>query len=293
MSDPNAPAPRGLLNWWQGLILAVASAILGVVAAVLVMKGDGSSSTNAPSWAMILLRFVPHFLLLFGILADAFTYEGVYWTGTMVGVLATFVAPLLDRVAEGATALFARMFSKGAPSDAAAAVQAGGLLAGLAMKGGDGDYSGCNLMSGADSTSKSGIPQTLTVTSSILAYYIFDLMMNLSVIDAAGAIVAALVLFAGQAAAISGCVDSIGKAVAIAGVYGFIIGGTFYGIMSTWGPEYLPSSVLAGSSTSGGPNGPGGPGRKGMGMSGGANGDGGAGFAGGSGQQAAAASCPR
>ena len=285
MSDPNAPAPRGFLNWWQGLILAVCSAILGVAAAVAIMRGNSASMGSGPSWAMVLLRFVPHFLLLFGVLADAFTYEGVYWTGTMVGVLATFVAPLLDKMAAGALGMIAKLFSK--PGEPA---KGGGLLGSLAtkMKGG-GDYEGCSLMSGAMTADdqKSGVPQTMTVTTSILAYYIFDLITNLSVLDATGAIVASLVLFAGQAAAISGCVDSIGRAAAIAGLYGIIIGGMSFGVISTWAPSYLPSAVLVGSKAAG--NVPNGPGRKGLGMSGGAGGGGG--LASGSGNPASASTC--
>lgn len=287
MSDPNAPAPRGFLNWWQGLILAVCSAILGVAAAVAIMRGNSASMGNGPSWAMVLLRFVPHFLLLFGVLADAFTYEGVYWTGTMVGVLATFAAPLLDKMAAGALGMIARLFTKPGTGEPA---KGGGLLGSLAakMKGG-GDYEGCSLMSGAMTADdqKSGVPQTMTVTTSILAYYIFDLITNLSVLDATGAIVASLALFAGQAAAISGCVDSIGRAAAIAGLYGIIIGGMSFGVINTWAPSYLPSSVLVGSKAAG--NVPNGPGRKGLGMSGGAGGGGG--LASGSGNPASASTC--
>jgi len=287
MSDPNAPAPRGFLNWWQGLILAVCSAILGVAAAVAIMRGNSASVGNGPSWAMVLLRFVPHFLLLFGILADAFTYEGVYWTGTMVGVLATFAAPLLDKLAAGALAMIAKLFTK--PGVEGAVAKGGGLLGSLAakMKGG-GDYEGCSLMSGAMTADdqKSGVPQTMTVTTSILAYYIFDLITNLSVLDATGAIVASLALFAGQAAAISGCVDSIGQAAGIAGLYGIVIGGISFGVINTWAPNYLPSSVLVGSKAAS--NVPNGPGRKGLGMSGG---NGGGGLAGGNGNPASASTC--
>ena len=109
MSDPNAPAPRGFLNWWQGLILAVSSAILGVVAAVYAKGGMSVSGVSGASWAMILLRFIPHFLLLFGILADAFTYEGVYWTGTAVGVGSVFITPFLDAVGGGLARLISTL----------------------------------------------------------------------------------------------------------------------------------------------------------------------------------------
>ena len=203
---------------------------------------------------MTLLRFVPHFLLLFGVLADAFTYEGVYWTGTMVGVVSTFAAPWLDAIGGGVTAMLAKLFTK------EPAATTGGLLAGMAKMRGGGEYLGCSLMSEGKAGS---VPQTLTVSASILAYYIFDLIFNMSVVDAAGAIVAALMLFGGQTMAISGCLDE-GKtmmAAVFAGIYGIIIGGTCYALISSWGPGYLPSTVLVGSITSGG----GAKGRKGSG----------------------------
>jgi hypothetical protein len=199
---------------------------------------------------MVLLRFVPHFLLLFGVLADAFTYEGVYWTGTMAGVLSIPGAMALDWVSGQILGLFTRMTTP----------------QGGQRGGGDDGYPGCTML---DLTGEggSGVPQTLTVTASILFYYIFDLITNLSVLDAAGAIVAALFLFGGQAAAISSCVKDgkIFQSAAFAGIYGMIIGGTFFSIMNTWGPSYLPSTVLAGSKTAG--DNPGGAGRKGLGTS--------------------------
>ena len=246
MSDPNAPAPRGLLNWWQGLILAISSAIIGVVAAVAVMSPGGTMGAG-PSWAMVLLRFVPHFLLLFGVLADAFTYEGVYWTGTMVGVLATIVAPFFDMAAGGAAAAMTKL--RGARA-AAATGDTPKALGGLRTMKGGADYEGCSLMSGGIGN-RAGVPQTLTVTASILSYYIFDLALNLSLLDAAGAIAAALILFGGQVAAISDCVSSPAMAALLGGGYGIAIGGGAFWAVSTWGPRYLPSTVLAGSSGGG------------------------------------------
>jgi len=274
MSDPNAPAPRGLLNWWQGLILAVSSAILGVAGAVAIIKGNGSGASTGPSWAMMILRFVPHFLLMFGILADAFTYEGVYWTGTMVGILAIFAGPLLDLVGQGISAVGAKLFGK--EKTAVATTQIGG-----------GEYPGCEIMS--EKAVYAGSPQTLTVTASILSYYILDLVTNLSLLDAAGAIVAGMALFAGQVAAISdaACVkDRVAMAAFMAGLYGIIIGGVSFGIIGSFAPSYLPSSVIGGSAGGPGRSGPGGKGGKeGMGMSSGSA------LAGGTGKPATASTC--
>ena len=249
MSDPNAAAPRGLLNWWQGLILAASSALFGVIVAIFIKSGS-SVPGAAPSWMMLILRFVPHFLLMFGVLADAFTYEGVYWTGTAVGLAAIPGAYALSMV-------FTQL-----------ARIPGLLMKGGRMRGGaelGGLYPGCSL-TGLDATK--GVPETLVITASILSYYIFDLMFNLSVLDAAGAIVAAIFLFGGQAMAISDCMDSVGTQTALAGLSGAFIGGASYGIISTSVPAFLPSSVIVGSIKGGGvATGGAGPGRGGVGLS--------------------------
>jgi hypothetical protein len=195
---------------------------------------------------MQLLRFVPHFLMLFGILADAFTYEGVYWTGTAVGAVSTFVAP----------------FITGAITRLLAALRE-------AMTGQrGGEYMGQRMLSADEDLSAT--PETLVVTASILSYYIFDLITNLSVIDAAGAIVVALLLFGGQAIAVPGASDKAG----MSGAIGVVIGGASFGLFTAIAPQYLPSTVLAGSKSSGaaGAGGIGGPGRRGIGLSSGAAG---------------------
>lgn len=248
MSDPNAVAPRGLLNWWQGLILAASSALLGVIVTILAKSGSAAPGA-APSWVMLILRFVPHFLLMFGVLADAFTYEGVYWTGSAVGIAAI---PLGNLLAKAFTQL-ARI-----PGLVMGTPNAGGMR----MRGGvEGLYPGCSL-TGLDSTK--GVPETLVITASILSYYIFDLMFNLSVLDAAGAIAVSVFLFGGQAMAISECMESVGSQSALAGLSGVIIGGAAYSVIGYSAPTYLPSNVIAGSVNGGGKGrGAAGPGRGG------------------------------
>lgn len=257
MSDPAAAAPRGLLNWWQGLILAVSSALIGVIVAIFIKSGSAKPG-DAPGWIMTLLTFVPHFLLLFGVLADAFTYEGVYWTGTAVGILSIPAGYALSKVFTQLARIPGLLMGK---SQEGGMGMRGGAIAGL--------YPGCSL-TGLEVVK--GVPETLVMTASILSYYIFDLMFNLSVLDAAGAIAASVFLFGGQALAISQCMESVGTQSALAGVSGAIIGGASYSIMSTWAPTYLPSNVLAGSVAGGGKaKGGGGPGRGGVGLSSGAD----------------------
>jgi len=231
MSDPNALPPRGLLNWWQGLILAASSALLGVIVTIVARSGGGPDA--APSWLMLILRFVPHFLLMFGVLADAFTYEGVYWTGTAIGVAAIPIGSLLAKAFTQLARIPGLVLSK----------EGGGLRK---MRGGEppGLYPGCSL-TGVETSN--GVPETLVITASILSYYIFDLMFNLSVLDAVGAIVAGIVLFGGQAVAISSCMDSPGSQSVLAGLAGLMIGGAGYSIIGYAAPGYLPSNVIGGS----------------------------------------------
>ena len=249
MSDPNAVAPRGLLNWWQGLILAASSALLGVIVTILAKSGSATPGA-APSWVMLILRFVPHFLLMFGVLADAFTYEGVYWTGSAVGIAAIPLGSLLAKAFTQLARIPALVMG----------TQSGG--GGFKMKGGvDGLYPGCSL-TGLDATK--GVPETLVITASILSYYIFDLMFNLSVLDAAGAIVVSVFLFGGQAMAISDCMESVGSQSALAGLSGLIIGGAAYSVIGYSAPTYLPSNVITGGIPGGGKGrGAAGPGRGG------------------------------
>jgi len=233
MSDPNALPPRGLLNWWQGLILAASSALLGVIVTIVARSGGGPDA--APSWLILILRFVPHFLLMFGVLADAFTYEGVYWTGTAIGVAAIPVGSLLAKAFTQLARIPGLVLSKEGA--------AGGVRR---MRGGEppGLYPGCSL-TGVETSN--GVPETLVITASILSYYIFDLMFNLSVLDAVGAIVAGIVLFGGQAVAISSCMDSPGSQSVLAGLAGLMIGGAGYSIIGYAAPGYLPSNVIGGS----------------------------------------------
>lgn len=273
MSSPTLNEPRGLLNWWQGLILAASSALIGVVAALFILKGGGTGATKGPGWAMQLLRFIPHFLMLFGILADAFTYEGVYWTGTAVGVTSTLVAPyikaailrLISAIQEQLSA------SKSTPTT-------GGTI--------PGEYPGLNMLS-MDSEA-ANTAETLIVTASILSYYIFDLVTNLSVLDAAGAIVASFILFGGQTFAIENGTDK----AAYSGALGILIGGACFGLFTSIAPQYLPSAAIPGSKSGNASST--GPGRKGLPMSSGAGGAGGANpLATTNGAPGSAATCPR
>lgn len=227
--------PRGVLNWWQGLILAASSALIGLVAALFILKPGGNNG-SAPGWATQLLRFVPHFLMLFGVLADAFTYEGVYWTGTAIGLISTFIGPYISTAVGNLIGAVKTQMARGGAAE--------------------GEYDGLKMLAMQD-TSDAGTPETLIVTASIMSYYIFDLITNLSLVDSAGAIVAAALLYGGQAFSIEGGANKAFPS----GALGMVIGGSFFGVMSASAPGFLPSSAIPGSKTAGAAGGAAGAGR--------------------------------
>jgi hypothetical protein len=231
-SKLSPPTRKGYLNWWQSLLLAVGSTILGVVASYFAMSGSGASGmTPGPSWIMDLFKFAPHALMLFGLLADTFTYNGVYWTSTAVGVAAVAAHGPLETVTSGAFKLFSKLAGRPYVPPAAP------------LEPTSAGFSGCSVTGGPPGVYA---PQSLTVTVSILIYYIMDLLINRGVIDAVGAILVGLVLLGGQTAAISAdCMRAgITTPLVVSMVYGFIVGSVGYGIVQGWFPALLPSSVI-------------------------------------------------
>jgi hypothetical protein len=157
-SKLSPPTRKGYLNWWQSLLLAVGSTILGVVASYFAMSGSGASGmTPGPSWVMDLFKFTPHALMLFGLLADTFTYNGVYWTSTAVGVAGVAAHGPLETLTSGVFKLFSKLAGKPYTPPAAPLepVSAG--------------FSGCSMTGGPPGVYA---PQSLTITVSILIYYI-------------------------------------------------------------------------------------------------------------------------
>jgi len=247
----------GYLNWWQSLLLAFSCTLVGLIAAYSAMSGV---SVGAPdvSWGRDLLKLTPHALLLFGLMADAITYNGVYWSSTIVGLSAAGLHSPLETMMNSFLALLNNIFKNvmtaaGAGSETAkppATAQAGG--AGYRMSGG-GDYDGCSV-TGAER----GIPdgfrtaQTLVVTVSVISYFFFDLWINRGIINALGTLVAGILLLVGQSMAISSTcfppekkdMRTITSGVLYAMLFGTMIGGGFYSFFQAFYPMYLPSTVI-------------------------------------------------
>jgi hypothetical protein len=92
----------GYLNWWQSLILAFACTLAGVIGAVMASTGGTTlPGGEISTWATDLLKLIPHAMMLFGLMADAITYNGVYWTSTIVGLSAMPLHNPLESILSG------------------------------------------------------------------------------------------------------------------------------------------------------------------------------------------------
>ena len=249
-NNPLALKP-GYLNWWQSLLLAFACTLAGVIAAVMATTQQfDASGVPVGSWVNDLLKLVPHALMLFGIMADAITYNGVYWTSTIVGLSAMPLHGQLEYVINGIVGLFE--MAKSAASASRAKTPAVTVTGeGGGMSGGSA-FTGCGIMGGTiDPTHRTA--QSLVVTASIISYFFMDLWLNRGIINALGVLTLGILLMGGQAMVISDCFKpgdkSLTAGVLYAMVFGVIIGGAYFAFFQSFYPMYLPSTVIPLSNT--------------------------------------------
>lgn len=243
-----SPDMSGTLNWWQSILLAGTSALFGVVAVVMAQSGSGASPKP-----QVLFRYVPHFLLLFGILADAFTYQGVYWTSTVVGLSGYAGGPKLEWIIGNVMNAVAYGYKRSRGASAEDANAAFSAPAGKPIAQ-DGTYDGCTFGGGSPVTV--AVPPTLTASSSVMWYYIIDSIDNRGFPSAIGTMVAFMALYGAQVMSIMGCMTNLGSGAGWGLVYGLIVAGILYSLIKSFGPQFLPSSVVN-AGGSGGPSGTG------------------------------------
>ena len=268
--SPKPPQPLYPdVPWWAVLVASIVFLVLGLIIGVYTgafpsVSGVGSGG----SLAMDTIAYLPHIILLFGVLADMFTLEGVWSIPSLVGLLSIFANALFKYFWKGIDALFdsgVEVFKKaagtGTPPGQAPAGQSGN---GRSKKGGasfSGKYDGCAVQ-GFESFNSAYAPQTLVVTASVFSYYCFDLIRNRGWINSIAAILGFLVLYIGEVVIIDlnvtensgkqakGCsVDGDIKATPGQGIRAFfeglLFGGVSYGIVQTYAPNRLPSSTIS------------------------------------------------
>lgn len=212
------------------------------------------------------IGYLPHIMLLFGVLADAVTQDGVYSIASLIGLLSIFanwllgffwsavgevVQSLRELTTSGSVAEsgpFAQVGQSNPVRDAAAArrAQQRGMTGGGRPGDFSGNYDGCDVQGFSAFRSKYA-PQTLVVTATIFSYYIFDLIRNRGWAHGGTPLGIFLVLFLAQVAVIGECsTEELGRwaKAGVAAVEGLFIGGTSYSVVQAYYPKWLPSSAL-------------------------------------------------
>jgi hypothetical protein len=256
------PAPKPLYPdtpWWTNLITAFVTAAISILATAYALGGIGGPSgpTEIPAAAGIAIdtvTYMPHILLLFGVLADMFTYQGVWSIPSLVGLLSIFLNYFMQYFWKGLEEIWnsgkkvATVGSTPPPPVVGGGKKGGAIFPPAFFK----KYDGCSVQ-GFDGWKTPFAPQTLVVTATVFSYYVIDLIRNRGWLNALASLlmfgffyimqVAVLVMTGG-----CGSPDAQYSDMATAGMAlfeGLVFGGSAYGIVQTYYPNRLPSSVIS------------------------------------------------
>ena len=234
-----ATPPPSDVPWWGALILAVLTAIVSVIGTVLFLRGGSASVPGAPPGIgqifTDIITFIPHILILFGVLADIFTLQGCYSIPSLVGLASIPLHKLAEFLWMGVATLLNDVYRL-AMTTPAPATSGGAMSA----------WPGCDIY-GFEYFHSRYAPQGLVVTSTIFWYYLIDLFMNRNILDSIAAIIAFILFFGLETMQLKTCkdfTDSVWIKAFIALSEGFFIGGTGYAIVQSSAPNRLPSAVL-------------------------------------------------
>ena len=245
---------------WSLPVTAVLTAVVSVVATIYAMRpGVTAPGIKPPSALGSLFKdtitYIPHILLLFGVLADMFTYQGVYSIPSLVGLLSIPMNWVMSYFWSGVSEVISKVYEviqwrrSGAipvnPRASLPTVVRGGAIGDFFR-----DYDGCTVQGFGWAQSKYA-PQTLVVTATVFSYYMFDLIVNKGWTSAAGTISLFLVLFIAETMVVGRCtvVDDdepgmLAKAIA-SFAEGLLFGGSAYATVQTVAPTRLPSSLIS------------------------------------------------
>lgn len=262
--------------WWSNLIAVLLTFVVTLVGTVFAMKGSGlpSGTGGAPGIGTFVkdtLVYMPHALLLYGVIADMLTYEGVYSIGSLIGILSLFVHflfkyiwkgtfEIIDKVVEALTmpssqtaqAASTRASRPGVISGEKAPPVPSGPYGGARAGTFFNTYTGCDIQ-GFDWAHSPYAPQTLVVIATIFSYYGFDLVNNRGAANSAVTIVLGLVFFLVQLFLAGDCTlptdpqppTSKWWQAFLSAIEGLLFGGVSYTVVQAYFPNRLPSSAIS------------------------------------------------
>lgn len=238
---PNTP-------WWTQMITIFVTAFVSVIGTVYAMapKAPGLPGSTVGSLVKDTITYFPHVMLLFGVLADMFTYEGVYSIPSIVGILSIPLNMVFKYFWVGLQDVFEKVgeVARAGPTATTTPVTGGGKYFE--------NYDGCNIQ-GFEGLGNPYAPQTLVVTATVFSYYIFDLVNNRGIMNAIAAIVVGSAIFLAQVFVIGDCTPAeyVGKVPSpllqafAALTEGLFFGGSSYAIVQSYYPTRLPSAAIS------------------------------------------------
>lgn len=226
------------------------------------------------------LVYIPHALLLYGVIADMLTYEGVYSIASLVGVLSLLVHVLFKFVWNGTFEVIekvieavsrrqdavavgrnpAKVISKATPFTQASTQTLGGAKPGSFF----GSYTGCDLQGMPSFLSSPYAPQTLVIIATIFSYYGFDSVNNRGWTNSTATIVLGSVFYITQLLLMGDCYEDLPRASEVGPgtsaeprkvskwvqaflglIEGLFVGGVSYSVVQAYYPNRLPSSLIS------------------------------------------------
>lgn len=265
--------------WWSNLLAVLITFIVTLVGTVYAMTSSGSlsapGSEGVGAFIKDTLVYIPHALLLYGVIADMLTNEGVYSIGSLIGLLSLVVHVLFKFIWKGTfeiidkvmTALTQRseipfnpravrprttVLSASPPAPLTSSPAKGTTPRFGGAKAGSffGTYTGCDIQ-GFGWAHSPYAPQTLVIIATIFSYYGLDLLKNRGAQNSIATIVLGLAFFGIQAFLSGDCSlegePPVGKfyQVILSAAEGLFTGGISYSVVQAYFPERLPSSTIS------------------------------------------------
>lgn len=207
--------------------------IIAIVIAFLMKDKIGSipplETGGIRQFSYMMVLFIPHILIVFGFIADALSQDFRYSIPSITGFLSIFLNWGLGLLLRKLTNTMS------APPPTAPLVGGG--------------ETGC-FIPGFDSFTSEFTSAPLVVTSTIMFYYVIDLLQNRGFFQSGATILAMIAFIASQFWILknNGCFSSfssVGVPLATSVLAGLLFGGSSYGLISSVWPSALPSKVYA------------------------------------------------
>jgi hypothetical protein len=237
--------------WWSNLVAIVLTAAVSILGTMYALKPAAPGMSRVPTMGALVkdtITYIPHILLLFGVLADMFsTTFGVYSIPSLVGLLSVFANWIFKYFWMGVFDLFAKIAELVAsrPGQDVSAPPPMQMTGGRFFE----EYDGCSIQGFKWAESKYA-PQTLVVTATVFSYYMFDLIYNQGAKSAVGVIVVFGVFYIMQMLIVGDCntedPDQPNKYLKgiMALAEGLLFGGSSYAIVQGAAPSRLPTSMV-------------------------------------------------